>query len=54
MPSTNGDSSKKRTILYTRVSTGEQAKSAWPLAQQMEVLREYAARAGIETFTSTA
>src|SRR3954470_1461166 len=38
----------KRAILYARVSTEEQAKSGYSLAQQMEALREYAAREGYE------
>src|SRR5215207_1275508 len=47
MPSTNGHSSKW-AVLYTRVSTDEQAKSGYSLAQQMEALREYAACEGYE------
>src|SRR3712207_5931577 len=43
MPSTNGHGSKK-AILYARVSTDEQARSGYSLAQQIEALREYAAR----------
>ncbi|MDP9476612.1 MAG: recombinase family protein, partial [Actinomycetota bacterium] len=35
-----------RVILYARVSTEEQAKSGYSLAQQMEALRDYAAREG--------
>ena len=38
----------KRAILYTRVSTDEQARSGYSLAQQIEALREYAAREGYE------
>src|SRR3954453_10995848 len=34
----------KKAILYARVSTDEQAKSGYSLSQQMEALREYAAR----------
>jgi predicted site-specific integrase-resolvase len=45
MTSTNG---RKRAILYTRVSTEEQARSGYSLAQQLEALREYAAREGYE------
>jgi site-specific DNA recombinase len=41
MPSTNGHG-PKRAILYARVSTNEQARSGYSLAQQMEALREYA------------
>src|SRR3954465_2847382 len=44
-PSTNGHS-PKRAALYARVSTEEQAKSGYSLAQQLEALREYAAREG--------
>jgi predicted site-specific integrase-resolvase len=47
MPSTNGHG-PKRTILYARVSTDEQARSGYSLAQQIEALREYAAREGYE------
>jgi site-specific DNA recombinase len=38
----------KRAILYARVSTDEQAKSGYSLSQQLEALREYAAREGYE------
>ncbi len=47
MPSTNGHG-PKRAVLYARVSTDEQARSGYSLAQQMEALREYAAREGYE------
>lgn len=47
MPSTNGHG-PRRAILYARVSTEEQAKSGYSLAQQMEALREYVAREGYE------
>ena len=47
MPSTNGHG-PKRVILYARVSTEEQARSGYSLAQQIEALREYAAREGYE------
>ncbi len=47
MSSTNGHG-RKQAILYARVSTDEQAKSGYSLAQQMEALREYAAREGYE------
>jgi DNA invertase Pin-like site-specific DNA recombinase len=43
MPSTNGRG-PKRAILYARVSTDEQARSGYSLAQQIEALREYATR----------
>src|SRR5215216_2255663 len=45
MLSTNGHG-PKRAILYARVSTDEQARSGYSLAQQMEALREYAAQEG--------
>src|SRR5688572_18854754 len=47
MPSTNGHG-PKRAILYARVSTDEQARSGYSLAQQLEALREYANREGHE------
>ena len=47
MPSTNGHGTKQ-AVLYTRVSTDEQARSGYSLAQQLEALREYAAREGYE------
>jgi site-specific DNA recombinase len=47
MPSTNGHG-PKRAILYARVCTGEQTRSGYSLAQQIEALREYAAREGYE------
>jgi len=47
MPSTNGHG-PKRVILYARVSTDEQARSGFSLAQQIEALRQYAAREGYE------
>jgi len=47
MPSTNGHGSK-RAILYARVSTDEQARSGYSLAQQMEALKAYAAQEGYE------
>src|ERR671916_96739 len=45
MPS---DHSSKRAILYARVSTDEQARSGYSLAQQIEALRQYAASEGYE------
>jgi site-specific DNA recombinase len=51
MPSTNGHGLKRAilwAILYARVSTDEQARSGFSLAQQLEALREYAAREGYE------
>src|ERR687894_725953 len=53
MPSTNGHG-PKRAILYTRVSTDEQARTGYSLAQQMEALREYAAREGYEVLEEVA
>jgi site-specific DNA recombinase len=47
MPNTNGHG-PKRTILYARVSTDEQARSGYSLAQQLEALRAYASREGYE------
>ncbi len=47
MPSTNGHGPKK-AILYARVSTDEQARSGYSLAQQMEALRAHAEREGLE------
>src|ERR687890_640658 len=47
MPSTNGHD-PKRAILHARVSTAEQARSGFSLAQQIEALRDYAAREGYE------
>ena len=38
----------KMAILYARVSTDEQARSGYSLAQQMEALRSYAATEGFE------
>src|SRR3990170_7417199 len=47
MLNTNGHG-PKRAILYARVSTDEQARSGYSLAQQIEALREYATREGYE------
>ncbi len=47
MQSINGYGCRK-AILYARVSTEEQARSGYSLAQQCEALREYAAREGYE------
>ena len=47
MPSTNGHG-PKRAVLYARVSTEEQARTGYSLAQQMEALRQYAASEGYE------
>src|SRR5215208_5236538 len=51
MPSTNGP---KRAILYARVSTDEQARSGYSLAQQIEALRQYAANEGYEVLEEVA
>src|SRR5215203_99841 len=45
MPSTD---CPKRAILYARVSTDEQARNGYSLAQQIEALREHADREGYE------
>ncbi|HET7480363.1 MAG TPA: recombinase family protein [Rubrobacteraceae bacterium] len=45
MPSTNGHG-PKTAVLYARVSTDEQARSGYSLAQQVEALREYARSEG--------
>ncbi len=47
MQSTNGYG-PKRAILYARVSTEEQARSGYSLAQQMEALKAYVTREGYE------
>ena len=55
MPSTNGHGPEKRAILYRRVRTEEQARSGYySLAQQMQTLREYAARKGYEVIEERA
>ena len=43
MPSTYGHG-LKQAILYARVSTDEQARSGYSLAEQLEALRDYSAR----------
>src|SRR3712207_5433712 len=48
MPSNTGNRDHNRAVLYARVSTEEQARSGYSLAQQIEALREYAAREGYE------
>jgi site-specific DNA recombinase len=45
MPSLNGHG-PKQAVLYARVSTDEQARSGYSLAQQLEALRKYAASEG--------
>src|SRR3712207_2225080 len=47
MSSTNGHG-PRRAILYVRVSTDEQARSGYSLAQQLEALRVYCEREGYE------
>jgi site-specific DNA recombinase len=47
MPSANGHG-PRRTILYARVSTQEQADKGYSLAQQIEALRDYAIREDYE------
>src|SRR5919202_3953053 len=47
MPSTNGHS-PQQAIIYFRVSTQEQAEKGYSLAQQLEALRAYCAREGLE------
>ena len=53
MPSTNGHG-PKRAILYARVSTDEQARSGYSLAQQLEALRAYCKREGYEVLEEVA
>jgi predicted site-specific integrase-resolvase len=40
------DHASRRVVLYARVSTERQASGGYSLAQQMEALREHAAREG--------
>src|ERR671910_1918793 len=47
MPTMNGHG-PKRAILYARVSTDEQVRSGYSLAQQIEALRSYAAKEGYQ------
>jgi len=42
-----GGHGAERAVLYARVSTAEQAKRGYSLAQQMEALREHARREGL-------
>ena len=53
MPGANGRG-PGRAILYARVSTDEQARSGYSLAQQMEALRGYAARSRTRFKTGSA
>src|SRR4028118_2328637 len=48
MHDSNNAQGLRRAIHYARVSTDEQARSGYSLAQQMEALREYAASEGYE------
>ncbi len=48
MPRADGQHFGKAAVLYTRVSTDEQARSGYSLAQQLEALRSYASREGYE------
>jgi site-specific DNA recombinase len=47
MPTSNGHG-PQQAILYCRVATDEQVRNGYSLAQQLEGLREYAAREGYE------
>lgn len=47
MPSTNGHV-RKLAVPYARVSTEEQARSGYSLAQQLEACRAWCAREGYE------
>jgi site-specific DNA recombinase len=53
VPDTNGYG-PKTAVLYARVSTDEQARSGYSLAQQLEALREYAALEGYEILEEVA
>ncbi len=53
MPNTNGHG-PKRAILYARVSTDEQARSGYSLAQQLEALRTHAERESLEVLEEVA
>ncbi len=48
MTSADGHGAKKWAILYARVSTEEQVRTGYSLAQQMEALRTYVTREGYE------
>ena len=54
MLSTNGHGTGRRAVLYARVSTDEQARSGYSLAQQIEALRGYCAREGYEILEEVA
>src|ERR671917_1578863 len=47
MPSSNGHG-PRQAVLYARVSTDEQARTGYSIAQQIEALREYAGHEGYE------
>jgi Resolvase, N terminal domain len=47
MPSTNGHG-PKRAILYSRVSTDEQARSGYSIPDQLKELRGHAVREGYQ------
>ena len=51
---TNEGNGPERAILYARVSTDEQARSGYSLAQQLEALGEYAAREGYRVLEEVA
>jgi len=53
MPSTHGHG-PRRAILHARVSTDEQARTGYSLAQQLEALREYANGEGYEILEEVA
>jgi len=53
MPSINGHG-PRQAVLYARVSTDEQARSGYSLAQQLEALREHADREGFEVLEEVA
>ena len=52
--SSNNGHQPKQAILYARVSTEEQVRSGYSLAQQLEALRGYAAREGYEVVEEVA
>jgi site-specific DNA recombinase len=53
MTNTNGHG-PKTAVLYARVSTDEQARSGYSLAQQLQALGEYAAREGLQVLEEVA
>ncbi|MDP9487426.1 MAG: recombinase family protein, partial [Actinomycetota bacterium] len=48
MTSANGRGSKRAVLLYTRVSTAEQASKGFSLSQQEDALRKFAGSEGYE------